>query len=53
MDNLSKDLSQWPVSIGGEDPRVHASAERGRKAMKLNVERMAGILREALAKGQE
>ena len=53
MDNLSKDLSQWPVSVGGEDPRVHASAERGRKAMKLNVERMAGILREALAKGQE
>ena len=49
MDNLPKDLSQWPVSIGGQDPRVHASAERGKKALKLNVERMAGILREALA----
>ena len=48
MENLSKDLSQWPVSVGGQDPRVHASAERGKKAIKLNVERMAGILREAL-----
>jgi creatinine amidohydrolase len=48
MDNLPKDLSVWPVSIGGQDPRVHASAERGREAIRLNVERMAGILREAL-----
>ena len=38
-----------PHGIGGQDPRVHASAERGKKALKLNVERMAGILREALA----
>ncbi len=49
MGNLPKDLSVWPVSIGGDDPRTQASPERGKKAIELNVERMAGILAEALA----
>ncbi len=50
MERLPEDLSQWPVAIGGRDPRVHASPEVGRRAIELNVERMADILREALAK---
>ncbi len=49
MDNLPKDLSVWPVSIGGDDPRTDASPERGQKAIELNVERMTGLLRAALA----
>jgi creatinine amidohydrolase len=48
MEELPKDLSVWPTAIGGQDPRLHASAERGREAIRLNVERMAGILRKAL-----
>jgi creatinine amidohydrolase len=50
MDRLPADLDQWPVAIGGKDPRVHASPELGRKAIALQSERMAGILREMLAR---
>ena len=49
MDNLPQDLDRWPVSVGGQDPRTDASPERGRKAMRMQVERMAGLLRETLA----
>ena len=50
MDRLPADLDRWPVAIGGKDPRVHASPELGRRAIALQVERMAGILREMLAR---
>jgi len=49
MDNLDDDPAVWPTAVDGEDPRIHASAERGRKAIALNVARMAEILRKALA----
>jgi len=49
MEYLHEDLDQWPVAVGGRDPRVHASPELGRRAIALNVERMAGILRAILA----
>ena len=49
MENLDPDPEVWPVAVGGEDPRVHASAERGKKAIAINVERMTGLLREALS----
>jgi creatinine amidohydrolase len=49
MESLPPDLDQWPVAVGGRDPRVHASPELGRKALALQTERMAGILREMLA----
>ncbi len=48
MENLPKDLNVWPVAVGGKDPRVHASAERGQKAIAMQVERMADILRKTL-----
>ena len=48
MENLPTDLSEWPLGTGGEDPRVHASSEKGLKIIGMQVERMAGILREAL-----
>jgi creatinine amidohydrolase len=48
MENLPKDLNVWPVAVGGKDPRVYASADRGQKAIAMQVERMADILRQAL-----
>ena len=49
MQNLPVDLVDWPVAVSGEDPRTNASAERGRRAIRLQVNRMAGILRAALS----
>jgi creatinine amidohydrolase len=48
MERLPNDLNQWPVAVGGRDPRVHASPEVGRKALALNGERMSVILRSML-----
>ena len=48
MEYLPADLDQWPVGVGGRDPRTHASAELGRKAIDLQKERMKKILTEAL-----
>ncbi len=49
MENLPEDRDTWPVSVNGEDPREHASPERGQRAVELQVRRMAAILEEALA----
>jgi creatinine amidohydrolase len=49
MERLPVDRDQWPVAIGGRDPREYASPEVGRKAIDLQVERMSGILRGLLA----
>jgi len=49
MENLPSDPDEWPQSVGGKDPRKYASPERGRKAIEMQVERMAALLREALA----
>ena len=49
MERLPKDLNEWPVGIGGKDPRTNASAKLGRDAIRLQTERMAKILRDALA----
>ncbi|NIA16474.1 MAG: creatininase family protein [Nitrospiraceae bacterium] len=49
MDNLDPDLAVKPLGTGGEDSRTGASPERGRQAIEMNVERMAGLLKEALA----
>ena len=50
MDRLPSAPEQWPVAVWGRDPRTDASAELGRRAIALQTERMAGILREALAR---
>jgi creatinine amidohydrolase len=51
MENLDPNPDVWPTAVGGRDPRTDASAEKGREAIRLQVRRMAGILREALAPG--
>jgi creatinine amidohydrolase len=50
MDNLPSDLDKWPVAVSGSDPRTEASAERGWRAIRLQAERMADILRDAISK---
>jgi len=50
MDRLPKDPNSWPVGVGGSDPREFASAGIGREILKLQTERMANILRQALGK---
>ncbi len=44
MDRLGSDTSKLPVGVGGEEPRLHASAERGERALELNLDHMAGKL---------
>ena len=52
MDNLPADLQQWPMAIMGEDPRLHASPEVGKEIIRVNVERMERLLKEALETGK-
>ncbi|MHC4643019.1 MAG: PhoPQ-activated protein PqaA family protein, partial [Planctomycetota bacterium] len=53
MYRLPKVEAGWPVGVGGRDPRVHASAKVGQKAIKLQKERMAKILLKALETVQD
>lgn len=48
IDRLPSDPDVWPTAVGGKDPREHASPETGRRAIEMQVERMAALLREAL-----
>jgi creatinine amidohydrolase len=50
MERLPADLDQWPVGIGGKDPREFASPDVGEKAINLQLERMASILNSLLGK---
>lgn len=50
MERLPEDRKRWPLAVAGRDPREFASPEVGRKAIGLQKERMAKILREALAR---
>lgn len=44
MERLSKASEDWPVAVGGKDPRIHASREKGDLIMELQLPRMAKIL---------
>jgi len=48
MDLLPADTSLWPVGVWGHDPRLHASSELGRQAVEYHLERMKGVLENAL-----
>jgi creatinine amidohydrolase len=48
MDQLNPDPDVPALGIHGDDPRVHASPERGRKALDMQRKRMVGLLRDAL-----
>lgn len=51
MEHLDSDPAVTPLGIGGDDPRVHASPERGRQAIDMQRARMASLLRNALWQG--
>lgn len=48
MENLNPVPNVPPLGIDGKDPREHATAELGRRAIAMQVERMAEVLNEAL-----
>lgn len=50
MENLPKDPPVWPKGIMGRDPRLHASAELGRRIIEANLTRMEILLREELGR---
>ncbi len=47
MENLNPDPGAWPVAVSGDDPRTEASPERGKRAIAMQADRMAEILRAA------
>ncbi len=49
MGNLPQDPDEWPLAVGGKDPRRHASPNVGRKAIEAQAERMARLLERTLA----
>ncbi len=48
MDRLDPDPAVWPTAIDGDDPRKHASAERGNSSIDTVCAYMAPKLRAAL-----
>ncbi|HPC15483.1 MAG TPA: creatininase family protein [Candidatus Hydrogenedentes bacterium] len=48
MNGLDPDPAVQPLGIGGDDPRIHASPEKGRKAIDMQRARMAAMLRDVL-----
>ena len=50
MERLPKDPNSWPVGVGGKDPREFASVKLGHEILKIQTERMAKILRQAMTK---
>lgn len=48
LENLDPDPAVAPLALDGDDPRVHASRERGLRIVAVQTERMAVLLRAAL-----
>jgi len=48
MSMLPSDPNEWPLAIGGRDPRLHASEAYGESILRLHTERMAGIIKNLL-----
>jgi len=49
MEYLPDDTSKWPVGVGGKDPRLWASPEKGKEILAMQKERMVNLIAETLA----
>lgn len=49
MENLPKDPNVWPKGIMGRDPRLHATAQFGRRIIEANLVKMERLLLEELS----
>ncbi len=49
MEYLPADTSKWPVGVGGRDPRLWASPEKGNEILAIQKERMVTLIAETLA----
>jgi creatinine amidohydrolase len=49
MEYLPADTSKWPVGVGGKDPRLWASPEKGKEILAIQKERMVNLIAETLA----
>jgi len=49
MEFLPADTSIWPVGVGGKDPRLWASPEKGKEILDIQKERMVKLITECLA----
>jgi len=49
MEYLPEDTTLWPLAVVGKDPRIFASEQFGQKTIEMDLERMAGILKDQLA----
>jgi creatinine amidohydrolase len=52
MEYLPADTSTWPVGVGGKDPRLWASPDKGREILSIQKERMVNLITEALAESR-
>lgn len=50
MENLSKDLKEWPLAIAGRDPRIYASPKYGNEIIDFETKKMAGRIHSELQK---
>ncbi|MFH0757216.1 MAG: creatininase family protein [Bacteroidota bacterium] len=48
MEYLPADTARWPLGVSGQDPRIHASAEKGEKILSIQKERMVSLIKNAL-----
>jgi len=46
MENLPRNPDEWPVGVGGRDPRIHASRKLGEEVIAAQLDRMAGVIAE-------
>ena len=49
MEYLPADTSEWPVGVGGMDPRLWASLDKGEEILAIQKERMVNLISETLA----
>jgi len=48
MGNFPSDTAEWPLGIGGSDPRLHASRKLGNDIIDFEIEKMATRIRAEL-----